>query len=413
MRASILIVLVMASVAAAQDLSGMKLGDQLYLDPRFPKPKGHQDYAVEGKPDLAITLLGPEHPTETELADELAQLRQRQSDLDRLAKAGVPALRVLEIGVVDGRPAYLHRRMETGTGEPNWMTSRGDYLGEATKTSADEIAAKLRASGIGVKEAEIYVDSKGRLFVDAPKGIVTEGPWADFYARQTIGRLDSIKGNADLSIAYRKTKLLADMPGAKDHGLARWFEHGMVDILDGDMRAESELKAGLAAYLAKGPTTELAKQAGQDLAKGKLGLFVEHVNELFKPKPTDLVVKNGRSFPELAFDAVRSAAFSALAGVSDFERGVLADARALEFWRAKSTPDKIATDGPAKKASTYAHDPSALVKDAEARSGTKLTDSERSDLVAKAKAILGTPSRSEGLSGALSVGVDGTSDAER
>src|SRR5579883_1200134 len=239
MRASIVAVLVSTSLAAAQDLSGMKLGDQLYLDARFPKPKGQQDYAVEGKPDLSITLLGPEHPTQTELADELAQLRQRQADLDRLAKAGVPALRVLEIGVVDGRPAYLHRRMETGTDAPNWLTSRGSYLDEATKTSADEIAAKLRASGIGVKEAVIYADSKGRLFVDAPNGIVTEGPWADFYARQTIGRLESIKGNADLSIAYRKVKLLADMPGAKDHVLARWFEHGMVDILEGDMRAES------------------------------------------------------------------------------------------------------------------------------------------------------------------------------
>src|ERR1700681_1970384 len=101
MRAAILLVLLAGPAALAQDgLSRYKVGDELYLDARFPKPKGHQDYAVQGKSDLAITLVGPEHPTQQELQDELAQLKQRQADLDRLAQAGVPALRVLEIGIV-------------------------------------------------------------------------------------------------------------------------------------------------------------------------------------------------------------------------------------------------------------------------------------------------------------------------
>src|SRR5262249_52267113 len=157
---------------------------QLLLDSRFPAPKGRQDYAVEGHPELAISVM----------PGDMADLETRKAATDALARAGIPTLRVLAIGTIDGKPAYLHRRMETGTDEPNWITGRGPLLSAVTKKSADEILSRLAKADLGPKEAELWIDSQGRVFVDTANVVPASesSEWARFYARQTAGHLENV-----------------------------------------------------------------------------------------------------------------------------------------------------------------------------------------------------------------------------
>ncbi len=411
MRPAVLgLLLILAGVASAQpkDLSRYERGEQLLTDPRFPAPKDRQVFAVKGHPELAISVLIGEDAS-------LQALELRKANLEKLAAAGVPTLRVLEIGTIDGRPAYLHRRMATGTGRPNWLTDRGPILDEGTKRALDEARAKLEKSGIGVKEAELWFDSNGRVFIDAPKGVVTKaesGPWSSFYVRQTTGHMESVKGLADISISHRKNVVLRAMKEAKDAKLARFFEFGTVDLVESDVRGEAALRDALSHYLAKGEGTALSKQLGEQIAKGRLNLFFDYEHGVFLPKPNDVKVPIGRrSFPELAFDLVREGAFRALGEVGAVERSVLADLQAFEFWRAKKTPAKVASlDHPAARAERI--DAETLIREAEARAGKTLSSSERAALLSRARGF-SRPSDTAGVSGAVEERVRAERDRPR
>jgi hypothetical protein len=377
---------VAGSLRSGAQASSYTLGPQLLLDARFPAPKGREDFAVEGHPDLAISIM----------PGDMAELEARKAATDALAKAGVPVLRVLQTGTIDGKPAYLHRRMETGTEEPNWITGRGPLLSATTKKSADEILARLEKAGLGPKDSELWIDGQGRVFVDASSVVpASESPeWSRFYARQTAGHLENVKGLADISISYRKKPLLAEMPGAKDPALARLFEFGTVSVEETGMPKDRALTDGLATYFTKGETTAVAKELARRLRSGETR--IEQLN-----------VPSGRSFPEVAFEAIRSAASGMLAGVSDIEKSVLSEAHALEFWRAKKTPDGVSTDPKPK-------DGEEIVKAAEARTGKTLDAESRAALVARANDVLGGRVSSGGLSGVLARdGAETTGDEGR
>ncbi len=368
-------ILLLVATASAQDapLSSYTLGPQLLLDRRFPAPKGRQDYAVEGHPDLAISVM----------PGDMAGLEARKAATDALARAGIPVLRVLEVGTIDGKPAYLHRRMETGTDEPNWITGRGPLLSAVTKKSADEIISRLQKAGLGPKDSELWIDSQGRVFVDTSSVVpASESPeWSRFYARQTAGHLESVKGLADISIAFKKKPLLAEMPGAKDPALARLFEFGTVSIEETGMPGDRALADGLATYFTKGETTGVAKELAKKLRSRETKL-------------EQLGLPSGRSFPEIAFQAIRSGAEAMISGVGDLEKSVLGEAHALEFWRTKKTPDGVSTDPKPK-------DGEEIVKAAEARAGKTLDAESRAALVSRANDVLGGRVSSGGLAGVI------------
>src|SRR2546421_2445573 len=108
MRFLLMAAVVLAAAAARAD-DGLeqryKIGEARLADRRFRVD--HHVFAIEGHPELMLSVLGPEDPTPEERRASLERLALEQKTLDALAKDGVPVLSVLDFGTWRGRPAYV------------------------------------------------------------------------------------------------------------------------------------------------------------------------------------------------------------------------------------------------------------------------------------------------------------------
>jgi hypothetical protein len=373
---TVLALLFLARVASAQ---GNALDQRYKLGEVLGAGDYKVVYAVVDHPELALGVAKYEG-----LADKF---QEEKTSLDRLAKSGVPTVKLLELGTYGNKAAYVLERYAVGTKSGE---RRFELLNETSIADLKTIDAALAKAHLEVTDLQFLVGEDGHLVVGDPDAVL-ENASNDANHRAIEGLLRTAR---EAVLQRDLMKKIALMPGARDDALARYFRERIVEADPGDKGAS--LTAALLHYLETGDSTDAARAVAKAVRGGSLK--VAFANRWEGLDPGEVFVELGRNFPTVAADLVRAGTKALENAGSTLEGDVVGLAHALSFLRVKKAPEGVDRKGPTD-ASIGDLGPRTLVDRLAA--GTTVDPAERARLEGRAKAILDRGPRTPGITAVL------------